>query len=220
MGLWATREQAQAALDTELASERAVLDDGFAAVDEVIGRLEASANPTAFSRIAALVTVKGRRLALGCYSLMLDGLAQEGGALMRPLIEVIDLLQYLALDPARANAVLEGRLPKAGEIAQQVEGRFKPLRDHLNDHASHFRVTFDSIRHLVDWDAGKLKPVQPPSAANLRTNAEMFFVMLFFLTVAAGDCLQVNTAHKAGELADRVEAWRRRGLQVFGHTPA
>jgi hypothetical protein len=43
--------------------------------------------------------VKAKNLALGSYSLVLDGLGQEAGALMRPMIEYAELLAYFRLHP-------------------------------------------------------------------------------------------------------------------------
>jgi hypothetical protein len=63
-------------------------------------------------------------MTLGVYSLMLDGLGQEAGALLRPLIETLELLVYLRLEPARIDQAIEEKLPSAGQIAKKIEGEF------------------------------------------------------------------------------------------------
>lgn len=109
MALWETREKAVAALRGELVAEEQILQDLFDSVDECAKSL--GAIDSAFTRVTALSLIKARNLALGCYSLSLDGLAQEGGALFRPLVEVQELLIYFLLDPKRIEEALEERLP-------------------------------------------------------------------------------------------------------------
>lgn len=60
-----------------------------------------------------------------------DG-TQEGGAVFRPLLECLELLTYFRMDTTRINEALEDRLPKAGIIAQRIEGKLKGMRDYLN----------------------------------------------------------------------------------------
>lgn len=119
-----------------------------------------------------MTIIKGRNLGLACYSLMLDGLAQEGGAVLRPLLESIELTTYFRLDPSRVEDFLNDRLPRAGEIAQQINGRFHALRKYLNDHSSHFGLTFENIQHIVDLNTGSLRPSQQlGGAANKHEDA-------------------------------------------------
>lgn len=128
--LWKTRCQAEASLSAELKPFTDLLNETFDAIDNNIARLEVLNDP--FGRVCALVLIKARNLGLGCFSLSLDALAQEAGALFRPLIECLELLIYFRLEPSRINEALEDRLPKAGEIAQKIKGECKDLRDHLN----------------------------------------------------------------------------------------
>ena len=90
--LWDTRRQAEAALNGDLKAFARLFDETFAAVDQCIVRLEGLDDP--FGRVCALVLIKARNLGLGCYSLSLDALAQEAGALFRPLIECLELLAF------------------------------------------------------------------------------------------------------------------------------
>jgi hypothetical protein len=97
--LWSTRRQAGTALQTDLKSLSNLLDEVFTVTDQCILRLGGSGTP--FGRVCALVVVKAKNLSLGCYSLSLDALAQEAGALFRTLLESIELLTYFRIDPHR-----------------------------------------------------------------------------------------------------------------------
>lgn len=116
--MWETRRLAEQALGQSLSPFSDLLDEAFASVDDGIGRLEQVDTP--FGRVCSLVVIKARNLVLACYSLSLDGLAQESGAIFRVLIESLELLQYLREDPQRVIEVLENRLPQAGVIAQRI----------------------------------------------------------------------------------------------------
>jgi hypothetical protein len=116
--MWTTRREAENALEGPLEPFERLLHEAFSLIDETIPKLE-GINPP-FGTVCALVLVKGRNLAFGCYSLSLDALAQEAGALFRPLIESVELLTYLELDPTRVTEAVEERLPKAGKIAERI----------------------------------------------------------------------------------------------------
>lgn len=214
MSLWETRERAQSALATELQPEKRILQDAFDAVDEGAERLEGVDQP--FARVAALVVIKARNLALGCYTLSLDALAQEAGAILRPLLEALELLRYLRLDPARVEEALDARLPKAGVIAQRIDGEFKALREHLNVHASHVSLGPDAIVHLIDFKGGRLKLVQPFSKAVLRRNFHLLFALFVRVAIEAANCVSVAEGEVDLNLADRVDAIKNGGLTVMG----
>jgi hypothetical protein len=86
MDLWLTRADSQRALTAALTPLADLLNDTFGMIDECATRLDDLQTP--FGRVSALVMIKGRNLALGCYSLSLDALAQEGahcsGLSLRP----------------------------------------------------------------------------------------------------------------------------------------
>ncbi len=102
--LWKTREEALAALEGPLRQEAAMLQDAFALMDECIAHL--ITRDTTFTRVCAITMIKARNLELGCYSLALDGLAQEGGALFRLVVETLELLTYFWKDPARVEEAI------------------------------------------------------------------------------------------------------------------
>lgn len=211
--LWDARRQAETALSAELKPLAGLLNEAFAAVDDCGSRLAALDKP--FGRVCALVVIKGRNLALGCYSLSQDGLAQESGALFRPLMECLELLAYLRLDPSRINEALEDRLPKAGVIAQRIEGGLKGLRDHLNTHASHLSLHPAAMGHLVDFKTGRLRGVQAHNTAVLRQNLSTLLAVLVWLALEAANCTTVGAGAVDGALGDTVEDIKRRALLLL-----
>jgi len=193
-----------------------MLDEVFAAIDNCIARLEALDQP--YGTVCALVLVKARNLGLGCYSLSLDALAQESGALFRPLIEYIELVAYFRLDPARITEALEERLPPAGVIAQRIEGKFKGVRSYLNTYSSHLSVSLESMRHLIDVRSSRLRLAQPHSLPVLRQNLVTLLATLTYLAVEA------VTGTTKGEVADdalinTVEDVRSRALRPSSQPP-
>jgi hypothetical protein len=130
--LWSVRDQAEDLLRTELREEEALLAELFALADAVIHGLH-NQRQSAAPRIASLALLKARRVALGIYAMTLACLAQEAGALVRPLQEWWEFLTYLRQDPTRAQKVLDGKLPRPGEIGKAISSRFKPLRDSLSE---------------------------------------------------------------------------------------
>lgn len=211
--LWSARRQAEATLTEELKPFADLLAETFAALDLCIGRLETLDHP--FGRVCALVLIKARNLGLGCYSLSLDALAQEAGALFRPLIECLELLMYFRLDPPRINEPLEDRLPKAGVIGKRIQGKFKGLRDYLNTHASHLSLSPEAMMHLVDFKAGRLRPVQAHNAAVLRLNLTTLLAVLVWLAIEAANCTTVGTGVVDDALGDIVEDIKRRAFLLL-----
>ena len=74
----------------------------FGLADDCVDAYEAQA-PDLYSTVCGLATLKAKNLAHGMYSLMLDGLAQEAGALARPFIEYTELLTYFRMVPDAVN---------------------------------------------------------------------------------------------------------------------
>ncbi len=208
--MWETRKRAEETLGQSLRPYATLLDETFASIDACVARLDAV--DAAFARVCALVLTKGRNLGLGCFSLSLDGLAQEAGALFRPLIESLELLEYLRRDPVRVHEVLEERLPKAGVIAHRIDGTFKALRQHLNTHASHLSVSVEAMGHLLELPAGRTRTAQPHSEPVLRQNLRILLAALAFLCVLAANCVVVAEGRVDDALADKVDDLKRRTL--------
>lgn len=159
MDIWDTRNQSNKWLQKELFEEKEALEIGFSLLDncvsilESIGIREGDNLQRKLYAIGSLTLAKSTHLLFGCFSLTLDGLSQESGALLRPLIETYELLVYLRLDPNRVEEVTNDKLPSAGTIAQLISGKFYDLRKHLNEHASHFKYKYSSVSHLVDFNS-------------------------------------------------------------------
>ncbi|MGO9009177.1 MAG: hypothetical protein ACLQPN_03670 [Bryobacteraceae bacterium] len=160
-----------------------LLEGAFARVDEAVEYFERFllTAPAPAGRVCAVTVIKGRNLALGCYGLALDGLAQESGALLRPLLETIELLTYLRAAPGAVHKALYGKLPKAGKRAAEIGSPFQELRENLNVHASHLGFGADSMRHLLDIPAGRFRVVQPFNKAVLEQNMATLFVFTAIL---------------------------------------
>jgi len=206
--LWETRRSAEEALEGPLRTHADLLAEAFALFDVCGDRLVLS--DTDFGRVCALVIAKARSFALGCYSLALDGLAQESGALARPLFESLELLEYLRLDPKRAQEVIENRKPSAGVIARRIEGKFQDLREHFNQHASHLSLGPESIRHLVNFQEGRLRTVLPNDERVLRANLNILIAVICAVLRVAVGCLAVAQGHFPEDLTASVWELSRR----------
>ena len=176
MDLWDARTKASIALGGQMAAEASLIQEAFDLIDDCLTRLETK--NTDFSRVCGITLIKARNLGLGCYSLCLDALAQEAGALLRPLIEALELLTYFRLDPSRITQAMEDRLPSAGQRARMIGGQLKQVRDYLNSTASHVGWTYESIRHLVDLSKPSYRVQQQFRAPVLRTNLRVLFDIL------------------------------------------
>jgi hypothetical protein len=181
-----------------------LLGAAFARVDEAVEYFEKflSADVAPTGRVCAAVTMKGRNLALGCYSLALDGLAQESGAILRPLLESIELLEYLRDIPGAVDQALTGTLPKAGKRARLIGSRFQELRDHLSNNASHLEFGPESMGHLLDLSAGTFRPVQRFRQEVLEQNMATLFTFTGILGREAAICFRWSAAETAPASAD------------------
>ena len=213
MNLWATREQATSAIDTILQPQAEIIRGAFSILDLFIERLSAISGTNQFAEVCGLTAIKIRNLALACYSLALDGLAQEAGAMFRVLAEVIELLIYFEQEPARIDEAIKGKLSSAGEIGKKLQGNFQPLRNFLNQHASHFSYTPDSLKHLRD-KSNHWIVVQPHQDAVLAINMRWLFVLFLMLSNEEMLCLsKINALDDS--LVVKIEDWREKGQAVF-----
>jgi hypothetical protein len=211
--LWEVRQQSILALDGELRPFGSMIAEALDLIDTCALRLEALKEPSGL--VCALVLVKARNLAIGCYSLSLDALGQEGGALFRPLIECLEMLAYFRLDPQRIDEAIEDRLPSAGDIARHIDGGFRSLRTYLNSHASHLSVHPEAMKHLIDVRGGRLRLVQAHSIAVLRQNLGTLLVALTWLAIEALNCLSALGEAADDSDATRAEDIKRRALQLL-----
>jgi hypothetical protein len=220
--VWEYRAHALNALEGALSREAAIVDGGFSLIDVIIKRLAAHQTENAYAQTYALILVKVKHFGQACFSLALDGLAQESGALLRTWIESLELLRYLNTDPQppkRFERIWQSKLPSAGEIAKKIGGHFQPLRNMLSDTASHFKMRPESLRHVLDAHTGEVKGEQIFSEGVVRTNLATCSYFLYFSAVEA-----VVAAGVAGvpneDLGHQLDAWFAAAEQVFPTSPA
>lgn len=214
--LWHSRGAASTTLKCSYPDILEIMNELFSLLDDCINAL--SSLNSEFGRITGLITSKARNLALGCYSLSLDSLAQEGGALFRLLIEALELLTYLMLDPQRVDEAIDDRLPSAGEIAKRINGNHKDLRNYLNCHASHLSLGHESMRHLENTEPETpivIRTEQPFRLAVVLKNLQTLFAVVGMITIKAANCAFVAGYENHPELVEKVVSLRTRGLSAF-----
>jgi hypothetical protein len=215
--LWISREHALAILQAEYPEVLDVMNSLFVHVDDCGNSLFKV--DSAFGRVTAITVAKSRNLALGCYSLALDSLAQESGALVRPLVETLEILKYFRLDPKRAAVATQRELPKAGEIAMRIGSEHKSLRGYLNDHASHFSFNPAAIHHLLDFRSSEttvgLRMQQDFLLPVLMENLYTLYGFFALIGMEATKCVQRAECQDKLELSKRMEDLRYHGVGVF-----
>ncbi|MDF2891790.1 MAG: hypothetical protein K0R80_2157 [Clostridia bacterium] len=214
--MWETREVSIKSLKTVLKVEADIIFEGFELIERISDLLDNLLNPTSFSRVANLVLVKGSNLCQGIFCLVIEGLGQEAGALLRPTIESIELLCYIEKRPDRVEQILSDKKPSVGEIAKEIEGHFHDLRKHLNTHASHLSISFEAMNHLIDFEKEQfvVKKKQGYSEKSLKANLRSLFSMLFFLCYEGTLCLN-NCGELSDDIAIAIDNWKLKGGSVF-----
>lgn len=215
MELWSARTEAVAYLEASHADQLAVLSRTFELIDLSIDAYESLAGGDVYARICGLTLLKAKHLAVGAYSLILDGLAQEAGALIRPFIEYSELLTYFRKFPEMAERAAENDLPKAGERARAIGGIFKEFREHLNSHASHSSYSHYSLAHLFEPKTYHFKKHQRAVPKVLDRNVRDFVIQLYLLAregVLSLDRLDVPTFEN---LAVRTDQLKEDMVHVF-----
>lgn len=216
--MWNTRTRAISALETELHEEATIIYQAFSLFDKMIAIFNSSTQDVTFCNVTGLTLLKARTLAQGSFSMLLDGLAQEAGALLRPLVECLELLTYFYNEPQRVNEALEEKLPSAGEIGKRIQGKFQNLRNYLNEHASHFSFAFESMSHLIDFNTGNWKVIQPYNKKVLKTNMTTLFAVLVLLLYQAANCLAYCGLFSTS-LEERLNAFKKKGYTIFVGIP-
>jgi hypothetical protein len=191
------------------------IESVFEVVDECIDLFNEKAGEDDFHRVCGLVLAKARNYALGAYGLILDGLGQEAGALLRPFIEYHELLTYFRLDPKRVEEAISDKLPSAGKRAQLIEGYFHEFRKYLNDNASHSSFSTHSLNHLFDKPSMSIRKEQPMLPKVLFRNMGDFFVQMELMAIEAINCLQTADMGSAENQAEAIEKLRVNGIEVF-----
>jgi hypothetical protein len=117
---WQTRSTSWSYLNSQYPSRVAVVISIYDLIDHCVDEYETLAQINTYARVCGLALLKGKNLSQGAFSLILDGLGQEAGALLRPMIEYSELLTYLHKFPNEAEKAAENNLPKAGLRAKAV----------------------------------------------------------------------------------------------------
>jgi len=68
-----------------------------------------------------------------------------------PSLRWLEFLTYLNVDDRALEEFTRDKLPSAGIIAGRINGQLQFLRDYLNEDASHFSFSFNSMRHIVKF---------------------------------------------------------------------
>jgi hypothetical protein len=217
--LWKARTEALTFLRRERPAQIEVIEKLFGLADACVDAYESQGDDL-YCKVCGLTTLKAKNLALGMYSLTLDGLAQEAGALARPFIEFTELLSYFRMLPDATNDALAGELPSAGKRAKRIEGIYQPFRKHLNEHASHGSYSSHSLAHLRDPTTRNLRKLQVMHPAVLERNVGDFAVQFVFMLQESVLGLQQSPDQsRLSSLASRCDELRQRILAWFPPPP-
>jgi hypothetical protein len=144
-------------------------------------------------------------------------LGQEAGALLRLLIEQYELLVFVRQDPSRVKLVLDEKLPSPGERAKVIQGDFQDLRSYLNENASHFGFTYESLKHLLPGSEDGWRVIQPYNEHALMINLGVLFGILTRILEESANCFQVAGIQDHYEgLCEVASLYKENGLVVFG----
>lgn len=219
MDLWQSRKQSLEWLSTKLAEQNSLVEKGFELLDICIALLNQYSKISTnelngrFARVVNFTLAKTHNLLLGSYSMMLDALAQEAGALLRPILEAYELLTYFRLEPSRVDKAIDGKLPKSGDIAKKVKGEFQDLRGYLNTHASHLSFGYESARHLLDYQTFEIKAVQVQTVDVFKNNLSTLNAVQVLVVAEAIRCLDV-LGHTPESLLGEYEEWRLKSIKT------
>ena len=212
MNLWITREESLNALKSKLSIEARYIEKGFTIIDDLLRIFEDNKNDI-FCMVCSFALLKGKNLCFSIYSLSLDGLTQEAGALLRPAIECFELLDYFYTDPKRIKEALKNKLPPAGNIAKKINSKFKIVRERLNLEASHFSFNPRACNHLTNWKNGSLRYYQEYNETVLKHNLWLVFDIMLMLVCYAVRCLRFKKLLDI-ELGKEIEEWAESGLKL------
>jgi len=219
MNLWQARQKSIEWLETELVEQNVLIDKGFEILDKCITLLNQQSKSSdnelngRFARVVNITLAKIRNLLLGSYSMLLDAVAQEAGALLRPILEAYELLTYFRLEPSRVDEAIDGKLPGPGKIAKKIEGEFKGLRDYLSRNASHVSFSYESAKHLLDYETSEIKAIQNQSIDVFKTNLSTLNGFQLLIVAETIRCLGI-IGYSAESLIEEYEDWRMKSIKA------
>lgn len=212
--LWRARTEALTFLRRDRPAQIMAVEMLFELADDCIDAFESQSGDL-YSRVCGLTALKAKNLAFGMYSLTLDGLAQEAGALARPFIEYAELLTYFRMRPEAASNALAGDLPRAGARAKMIGGIYQRFREHLNEHASHSSYDSHSLAHLIDPTTKRFRKLQVMHPHVVERNTGDFAVQFVLMLQEAVLCLErcpdrsrlVHLAKRCDDLRQDILTW-------------
>lgn len=136
-----------------------IVDDLFDVTDRCIEVYEKFCFENQYARVCGLTALKGKNLAVGIYGLILDGLGFESGALTRPFIECTELLRYFTEFPDEVELAEKNELPRAGDRASRIQGKYQEHRRFLNENSSHVSFNNFSVGYLLQDKMGFRKDI-------------------------------------------------------------
>lgn len=213
------REKSILLLGSKLKPEGRVIRIGFKYIENLIkifedcGYKERDSEDGVFSRVCGITLVKANYYLLGCYNLILEGFGQESGALLRPIIELYELLVYFRQEKRRITKVLEDKLPSAGNIGGLISGDFQDLRNYFNENSSHFKFKIYSLNHLLNED-GCFQALPNQSIISLRKNLKVLNAFQVFLVSESLNCFTKISSSSDG-LYEKIQKWRTYSIKIF-----
>jgi hypothetical protein len=213
--VWQTREKAITYLEREYPSRLAVAYKTLELFDLCTEAFNQTVENDDYARACGVTLLKARNLAIGSFGMILDGLGQEAGALMRPMIECAEILAYLRLKPDEAGKALSDQLPKAGDRAKAIGSIYEEFRKHLNQYASHNSFSEIAVRHLIDVSNNKLLLRRELCTKALDKNLRDFVVQCHLLLFQAAQAIEILGEETFLPIAINWERLKNRTLDVY-----
>ena len=215
MELWRTRNESLELLDCEFLQQKFILDQCFRLIEHCIDIFEDRAKDSKSHHVYGITLLKAKNYALASYGMILDGLGQEAGSVMRPMIEYLELLKYFRLFPGDVELALVGKLPNPGTRAKKINGMHHKIRQHFNNYSSHGSYDEHAIKHLFKQDCIKLKKIQPLNKDTLFKNLGYLFAELYILLYEAILCINHLNESITEDLADFIDTLHLEGMKAF-----
>lgn len=213
--LWRARTEALTHLRRQRPEYVTLVEDLFSLLDRCIEVYEKAAPSNQYAQTCGITALKAKNLAVGAYSLVLDGLGQEAGALLRPFIEYTELLTYFKRFPDKVDAATSNTLPSAGARAKAIDGIYKEFREHLNAHASHSSYSAHSLKHLLEPGTLRFKKMQRTIPSVLERNVRDFAIQLYLLMHEAVMGLEPFAFEDLRAIAPDADAMHARVIATF-----
>lgn len=208
------RDLALAHLEARHPSRLDVVSKIFGEIDACLDVLESNSAGNPLAEACGIALVKGKNFAVCSLGLIFDGYGQEAGALVRLLVEHIELLEYLRMFPEEAQNALADGLPSAGARAKRINGSFQFLRDFLNKNSSHGSFSAHSVGHVLGLD-GSINKRPNFGAKTFDENFRMVALFSLLLLRSAVTCVELISADAFVECRARHDSLMGRARHVF-----